>query len=135
MYLTSNVSAFAPPTALSASFTTKLEFEKSIQMSRLLTICEMLLKDSRSDQICFLLVFLRRSAMYQEKTWWRSRTKAVLKGLKKTRVGRSAWHVEYAEKNLSSLKRLEQSGDERWSRRGSLTMAPDEFELGKVKGD
>ncbi|EQB48683.1 hypothetical protein CGLO_12071 [Colletotrichum gloeosporioides Cg-14] len=37
MYLTSNVSAFPPPTALSASFTTKLEFEKSIQMSRLLT--------------------------------------------------------------------------------------------------
>ncbi|KAI8306377.1 hypothetical protein K4K59_011580 [Colletotrichum sp. SAR11_240] len=39
MYLTSNVSAFAPPTAFSASFTTKLEFEKGIQMSRLLTIC------------------------------------------------------------------------------------------------
>ncbi|KAF4856264.1 hypothetical protein CGCSCA4_v000719 [Colletotrichum siamense] len=39
MYLTSNISAFAPPTALSASLTTKLEFEKGIQMSRLLTIC------------------------------------------------------------------------------------------------
>ncbi|KAK2739047.1 hypothetical protein CKAH01_18701 [Colletotrichum kahawae] len=135
MYLTSNVSAFAPPTALSASSTTKLEFEKSIQMSRLLTICEMLLKDSRSDQICFLLMFLRRSAMYQEKTWWRSRTKAVLKGLKKTRVGRSVWHLEYAEKNLSSLKRLEENGEERWSRRGSLTIGRKQFELNKVKGD
>ncbi|KAI8308792.1 hypothetical protein K4K61_002283 [Colletotrichum sp. SAR11_59] len=40
MYLTSNISAFAPLTALSASLTTKLEFEKGIQMSRLLTICD-----------------------------------------------------------------------------------------------
>ncbi|KAI8260627.1 hypothetical protein K4K53_001700 [Colletotrichum sp. SAR 10_77] len=38
MYLTSNISAFAPPTALSANLTTKLESEKGIQMSRLLTI-------------------------------------------------------------------------------------------------
>ncbi|KAF0317977.1 hypothetical protein GQ607_014762 [Colletotrichum asianum] len=135
MYLTSNISAFAPLTALSASLTTKLEFEKGIQMSRLLTICEMLLQDSRSDQTCFLLMFLRRCAMNQEKTWWRSRAKAVLKGLKKTRVGRSTWHVEYAEKNLASLKRLEETGEERWSRRGSLTIDREQFELNKLKGD
>ncbi|KAF4927439.1 hypothetical protein CGCVW01_v002420 [Colletotrichum viniferum] len=38
MYLASNLSTFFPPTSLSASFATKLEFENSMPMSRLLTI-------------------------------------------------------------------------------------------------
>ncbi|KAF9873695.1 hypothetical protein CkaCkLH20_08805 [Colletotrichum karsti] len=50
MYSVSNLSTFIPLAALSSASTTKIEFEKSIQMSRLLTICEMLIKDSRSDQ-------------------------------------------------------------------------------------
>ncbi|KAL0935903.1 uncharacterized protein CTRU02_208118 [Colletotrichum truncatum] len=135
MYLTSNLSTLAAPTAFSLGSGTKLDFEKSIQMSRLLTISEMLIKDARSDQVCFLLMFLRRCATNQEKTWWRSRTKGVLKGLKKTRSGKGQWHVDFAEKNLASLKRLEEDGEERWSRRGSLMIEREELEMGKMKGD
>ncbi|KAF6814042.1 hypothetical protein CSOJ01_04275 [Colletotrichum sojae] len=135
MYLTANLLASVPPTSLSPDSSRKLDFEQGIQMSRLLTICEMLLKDARSDQVCFLLMFLRRCAAYQDKTWWRSRGKQLLKGLKKTRTGRAAWHVEFAEKNLAGLKRLEDEGSERWSRRGSLMIEREEFEMGKMKGD
>ncbi|TDZ39226.1 hypothetical protein C8035_v006340 [Colletotrichum spinosum] len=135
LYLTANISSSVAPFALSADSATKLDFERNIQMSRLLTLCEILLKDARSDQVCFLLMFLGRCAAAQEKPWWRSRMKQVLKGLKKTRSGRMQWHIHFAENNLRRVKQAEQDGAGRWLGRSSLMIDREEFELNKVKGD
>lgn len=135
LYLTANLSAAVPPETFSPSSISKLKFEKSIQMSRLLTVCEILLTDARSDQVCFLLMFLRRCIANQEKTWWRSRTKQLLKGIKKTRTGRLQWHVDFADNNISRLKGIEEHGEEPWSRRGSLMIDRGNYEMSKMKGD
>ncbi|GJC92811.1 hypothetical protein ColKHC_01637 [Colletotrichum higginsianum] len=119
LYLAANV----PPGALSPDLAAKLDSEKSMQMSRLLTVCEMLLSDGRLDQICFLLVFLRRCAVAQDKSWWRSRAKQILKGMKKRRAARAQWHVDFADEALTGLKAWEHHGQaDRWSKRGSLTI-------------
>ncbi|TQN64595.1 hypothetical protein CSHISOI_10834 [Colletotrichum shisoi] len=117
LYLAANV----PPGTLSPGLAAKLDSEKSMQMSRLLTVCEMLLSDGRLDQICFLLVFLRRCAAAEDKPWWRSRAKQILKGVKKKRAARAQWHVDFANEALTGLKAREHRGQEdRWSKRGSL---------------
>ncbi|KAK0381044.1 hypothetical protein CLIM01_01620 [Colletotrichum limetticola] len=113
----------------------KLDFERSTRMSRLLTICEMLLSEGRLDQVCFLLIPLRRCIASQDKPWWRSRTRRLLKGIKKTRAGRQKWHIQLADEQLLCIKGPENDGGKSWGWRGSSTIRPDTIEMGKVKGD
>ncbi|KXH53152.1 hypothetical protein CNYM01_01873 [Colletotrichum nymphaeae SA-01] len=113
----------------------KLDFERSTRMSRLLTICEMLLSEGRLDQVCFLLIPLRRCIASQDKPWWRSRTRRLLKGIKKTRAGRQKWHIQLADEQLLCFKGLENDGGKSWGWRGSSTIRPETIEMGKVKGD
>ncbi|EXF78305.1 hypothetical protein CFIO01_00300 [Colletotrichum fioriniae PJ7] len=113
----------------------KLDFEKSIRMSRLLTICEMLLSEGRLDQICFLLTPLRRCIASQDKPWWRSRTRRLLKGMRKTRAGRQKWHIQLADEQLLCIKGLDTDGGKSWAWRGSSTIRPETVEMGKMKGD
>jgi hypothetical protein len=139
-YLTSNISTTFEGTKLTPASHSKLQAEKSLELSRLLTVCEMLATEDRLDQICFLLMFLRRCIGNASKGWWKSRTKSLIKALKKNRQGRQQWHIEYAERTLKSLKHLDdEEGVERWSRRESLQLSKDhhlEFvELGKLKGE
>ncbi|KAJ0159810.1 hypothetical protein CTA2_9075 [Colletotrichum tanaceti] len=114
LYLTANV---APPTGAPSPdliLAAKLDLVRSTQMSRLLTVCEMLLSDGRLDQMCFLLVFLRRCAAVQEsRSWWRSRTKQILKGMRKRRAARARWHVDFADEALAGLKAWEHHGPDR----------------------
>jgi hypothetical protein len=123
---------------LSAASQSKLASELKIELSRLLTLCEMLIKDDRFDQTCFLLMFLRRLVANETKTWWKGRTKNITKALKKKGAGRREAHADYAERMLGGLKNLDGDGPEPWSRRESLQLARQHLEyleLGKLKGE
>ena len=95
----------------------------------------MMIPEARLDQICFLLMFLRRCIASVTKGWWRMRAKCIAKALKKNRPGKLPWHVEYAEKTLKGVKRIEEEAGERWERRESLQLSRDHYELGKMKGE
>lgn len=106
-----------------------LKAEHAIELSRLLTICEMLSEEGRLDQICFLLMFLRRSAAAAtNRGWWRRRARNVIRSLKQNRPGAQKWHKEYADKTLRGSKRLEDEGMESWQRRDSLQLSREHLE-------
>ncbi|KAL2879292.1 hypothetical protein SGCOL_005418 [Colletotrichum sp. CLE4] len=134
-YLEDKISQAIAAGGISRESDTKLDFERSIRMSRLLTICEMLLCDGRLDQACFLLMSLRQCIANQDKPWWRSRTRSLLKGIKKTRPGRQAWHVQMADQQLLYIKSPENGGGKPWGWRGSSAIRAERIEMGKMKGD
>ncbi|KXH66823.1 hypothetical protein CSAL01_04793 [Colletotrichum salicis] len=135
-YLEDKISQAITSGGISRESGAKLDFERSIQTSRLLTTCEMLLCEERLDQICFLLMYLRRCIASQHKPWWRSRTRHLLKGIKKTRPGRQAWHMRMADQQqLLYIKSPENGGGKPWGWRGSSAIRAERIEMGKMKGD
>jgi hypothetical protein len=135
MYLTNNLNITFEGSQITEASRAKLEAELGIQLSRLLTICEMLFAEACMDQICFLLMYLRRCIGHSSKDWWRSRTKRVAKNLKKSRQGKQLWHVAYGERLLSGISSHDGDHVSLWDRRDSLTLSREDLELGKMKDD
>jgi hypothetical protein len=138
-YLTTNLAQSSATATLTPASQAKQQAEHALELSRLLTVCEMLMTEDRLDQTCLLLMFLRRFAARTSKGWWRSRAKAVGRLMKKKKAGWQPWHAEYAERVAKGLKKLdEEEGTERWERRDSLTLSReslDILEMGKLKGE
>jgi hypothetical protein len=134
-YLATNVNSEVQETELTAESRNKLKAELGVQLTRMLTVCEMLSSQGRLDQTCFLLMFLRRCLSHSSGNWWKSRTKKVAKEVARKRPGRQEWHVEFAEKCVkSAVKMPEGLGLETWARRDSLTFSRVNLDPGLWKG-
>ncbi|SPO04004.1 uncharacterized protein DNG_06687 [Cephalotrichum gorgonifer] len=112
MFLATNISTEIDQTTLPAASRALLTAELSTQLTRLLTITEVLVADARLDQACFLLEFLPRLAAREEKGWWRLRAKAVGRNLRRKAPPVSqAWHAEFAERTVKRVVKGKGKGE------------------------
>ncbi len=139
-YITTFLGSKASGPKLSAAGTSKLVAETETNVKRLLTICEMLLKEHRLDQICFLLQFLDVIPNPETQKWYASRVKNLANEMKKKKGQDRAlkdWHVAVADRLLTNLKTAKESGRDRWGWRAGVkvVVGDDGYELHKMKED
>ncbi|PKS06747.1 hypothetical protein jhhlp_006821 [Lomentospora prolificans] len=130
IFLVTNISTAVPESDLAKDSRTRLEAEQGVQLSRLLTVVEILLTDMRLDQACFCLMFLRRLSVDEKRSWWKSRAKKIAKELTKRRTVRQRWHEEFAAKTVKEMvKAPAAEGSESWSARSSLSFSREDLGL------
>jgi len=124
---------------LSTQGRSKLEVETGSNLARLLTICEMLLREHRLDQICLLLEFLDVMPYPESQSHYPARVRSLAKGMRKKRGEERAlsdWHVERADRLIQDLRKAKDTGKDRWGwKAGVRVSVGDAYELHKMKKD